>query len=57
MIGFDLDSYPVFYDITEIFMAMGIIYTSDSLEIKGQIRPICANKDTVSLMEKYFDYF
>ena len=28
-IGFDLDSYPTFFDIVEIFMAQGILYTSD----------------------------
>ena len=28
-IGFDLDSYPSFFDIVEIFMSQGILYTSD----------------------------
>jgi hypothetical protein len=28
-IGFDLDSYPTFFDIVEIFMAQGILYTKD----------------------------
>jgi len=28
-IDFDLDNYPVFYDIVEMFMAQGILYSSD----------------------------
>ena len=28
-IGFDLDSYPTFFDIVEIFMAQGILYSKD----------------------------
>ena len=28
-IAFDLDSYPTFFDIVEIFMAQGILYTND----------------------------
>lgn len=28
-IGFDMDSHPAFFDIIEIFMAQGILYTSD----------------------------
>ena len=26
---FEFDSYPVFYDIIEIFMAQGLLYSSD----------------------------
>ena len=29
MISFDLDSYPLFVDIVEIFMAQGVLYTTD----------------------------
>ena len=28
-IGFDLDSHPPFFDIVEILMAQGILFTSD----------------------------
>jgi hypothetical protein len=52
-----MDTYPVFFDITEIFMAMGILYTTDNLEVNGQIRPIEPSQEAVSLLEKYFDYF
>jgi hypothetical protein len=34
-IGFDLDSYPLFYDISEIFMAMGTVFTTDMIESNG----------------------
>lgn len=51
-IGFDLDSYPTFFDIVEIFMAQGILYTND----KFQGGPV--NDETCTkLIEKYVDYF
>lgn len=56
-IDFDLDSYPVFYDIAETFMAMGVLFTTDNLDVGGQVRNIEANQEQVKLLEKYFDYF
>ena len=29
LLAFELDNYPLFIDIVEMFMAMGIIYTGD----------------------------
>lgn len=29
-IGFDLDSFPAFFDIVEILMAQGIVFSNDS---------------------------
>ena len=56
-ISFDMDTYPIFYDITEMFMAMGILFTTDTLEVDGQINLIEPSPEAVSLVEKYFDYF
>lgn len=52
-----MDTYPLFYDISEMFMAMGILFTTDTIELNGQMRPIEASKESVKLLEKYFDYF
>lgn len=57
IIGFDLDTYPVFFDIAEIFMAMGVLFTSDSLELNGQMKLLEPTKEATTLLEKYFDYF
>ena len=51
-IGFDLDSYPNFYDIVEIFMAQGILFTADSYNNQ----PIDQEK-YVNMIEKYTDFF
>ena len=34
--SFELDTYPLFIDITEIFMAMGILFTNDKVQPPGQ---------------------
>jgi hypothetical protein len=31
-LAFELDTYPLFIDITEIFMAMGILFTNDKVQ-------------------------
>jgi len=51
-IGFDLDSYPNFYDIVEIFMAQGILYSGDTYNNQVVDQEKCVN-----LMEKYTDFF
>lgn len=51
-IGFDLDSYPTFFDIVEIFMAQGILYTSDQY-CGGPVQ----DEQCTKLIEKYVDYF
>lgn len=51
-IGFDLDSYPTFFDIVEIFMAQGILYTKDQF-CGGSIK----DEQCTKLIEKYVDYF
>jgi hypothetical protein len=56
-IGFDLDTYPVFFDIAEMFMAMGVLFTSDQLEVNGQVKPLEPSKEATALLEKYYDYF
>ena len=51
-IGFDLDSYPTFFDIVEIFMAQGILYTNDQY-CGGPVK----DEQCTKLIEKYVDYF
>ena len=51
-IGFDLDSYPTFFDIVEIFMAQGILYTKDQF-CGGPVK----DEQCTKLIEKYVDYF
>ena len=57
MIKFELDTHPVFYDIIEIFMAQGILYTSDCIDRNGIQQPIEATKESITLVDKYIDYF
>jgi hypothetical protein len=57
LIGFGLDNYPIFFDIAEIFMAMGILYTTDFLDVNGELKQLEPSKEAVTLLEKYFDYF
>ena len=47
-----MDSYPTFFDIVEIFMAQGILFSSD----KYQDSPITEQR-CVTLIEKYTEYF
>jgi hypothetical protein len=35
LIAFDLDTYPVFYDIIDLFMTQGLIYTGDQMMSNG----------------------
>jgi len=51
-ISFDLDSYPSFFDIVEIFMSQGILYSSD----QHCNEPI-KDEQCTKLIEKYIDYF
>lgn len=52
LIGFDLDSFPFFYDIVEIMMCQGILFTNDTY----QGGPIDDEKCTHQI-EKYIDVF
>lgn len=57
MIGFEMDSFPIFYDIIEILMAQGVIFTTDQTIKTGKLEPIEPNLKTVKLLEKYIDFF
>jgi len=53
-----MDTYPVFYDIVEILMSSGLIYTSDYLKTpEGRVDTLPVDKRMVSMMEKYVDFF
>jgi hypothetical protein len=57
---FEFDTYPLFFDIVEMFMAQGVMFTSDmviSQQEAGATVPIEANQKSVTLMEKYIDFF
>lgn len=77
-INFELDTYPIFYDIVEMLMAQGVMYTTDLVKQSnsstmtpsphqpsplmdstsgGVDQPIPLEKKTISLMEKYVDFF
>ena len=48
----------MFIDIVEMFMAMGIIYTSDQVGHDNEIpKRITPNIECVNLVEKYIDFF
>lgn len=51
-VSFDLDSYPSFFDIVEIFMSQGILYSSDK-HFNGTIN----DEKCTKLVEKYSEYF
>lgn len=51
-VGFDLDSFPTFFDVTEMFMAQGVLYTTDK-HLNGPIQ----EERVVHLLEKYMDFF
>jgi hypothetical protein len=57
MISFEMDSQPLFYDILEILMAQGIIFSSDQIVQMGNLVPLEAESKTVKLLEKYIDFF
>jgi len=56
-INFELDSYPVFYDIVEILLCQGLIFTSDYLQKKEKLDILPADRRSASMMEKYIDFF
>ena len=56
-VGFELDTFPIFMDVTEILMAQGVLYTSDFILCGTNVKPVQANEDTISLVEKYVDLF
>ena len=51
-IGFDMDSHPAFFDITEMFLAQGILFTSD----QHFCSPV-QDERCVKLIEKYMEFF
>ena len=39
-VGFELDTFPTFFDVVEVFMAQGVVYTTDRVEgreIQGEL--------------------
>ena len=56
---FEFDTYPLFYDIVEIFMAQGVMFTNDQVlsHQENKVHPIQADQKSVTLMEKYIDFF
>ena len=59
LVLFEFDTYPLFYDIVEIFMAQGVMFTTDNVvnQQDGKVHTITADQKSVTLMEKYIDFF
>ena len=59
LVIFEFDTYPLFYDIVELFMAQGVIFTNDMVlsHADNKTHPIVADQKSVTLMEKYIDFF
>jgi hypothetical protein len=51
-IGFDMDGFPSFFDVIEIFMAQGILFTSDQ-HFSSPVQ----DERCVNLIEKYTEFF
>ena len=59
LVIFEFDTYPLFFDIVEIFMAQGVMFTADQVlsQQDSKLHPIQADQKSVTLMEKYIDFF
>lgn len=51
-VNFDMDSHPTCFDIIEIFMAQGVLYTTD-MHFESPVQ----DERCVNLMEKYIEFF
>jgi hypothetical protein len=51
-IQFDMDSHPASFDIIEIFMAQGILFTTDQ-HFESPVQ----DERCIGLLEKYIDFF
>jgi hypothetical protein len=51
-IAFDMDGFPSFFDVIEIFMAQGILFTSDQ-HFSSPVQ----DERCVNLIEKYTEFF
>ena len=54
---FEFDTFPLFYDIIEMFMAQGLLFTSDNQIYEGKERKLVPDTKTVTLLERYVDFF
>mgnify|MGYP001349724458 FL=1 len=52
-----MDTNPIFYDIIEILMAQGVIFTNDQSIQNGKLDALEPNIKNVKLLEKYTDFF
>ena len=50
-----MDTYPIIYDVLEILIAQGAIFTSDTICINNLSHP--ADSSTLEEFEKYLDFF
>ena len=57
LLKFDFDSVPLFYDVIEIFMAQGLLFTTDQQIYEGETRLLIPDTKTVTLLERYIDFF
>jgi hypothetical protein len=52
LIAFDLDTFPCFFDVVEMMMAQGVLYTSD-MHLSSPVQ----DERCVHLIEKHIDFF
>ena len=57
LLMFEFDTFPLFYDIVEMFMAQGLLFTTDNQIYEGKERKLVPDNKTVTLMERYIDFF
>jgi len=51
-IGFDMDRAPTYFDMVEILLAQGILYTTDQ-----HFHSPIQDERCINLIEKYIDFF
>jgi len=52
-----MDTFPIFYDIIEMLMSQGVIFTNDTSIQNGKLEPLKPDLKSVKLLEKYVDFF
>jgi hypothetical protein len=57
-IDFQMDSYPVIYDIVEIILSQGILFSSDFTPNSSSVQTVPRfEKSIIEELERYVDFF
>lgn len=57
LVKFEFDTYPLFFDIVELFMSQGVMFTNDQITQDSKLVQLKPDLKSVTLMEKYIDFF